>query len=127
MGKRNTTTEAKILECAAAGLTVCQAAELLQIGRSGLASAVSVLGIEFRGQHRYDGPRRTTTIAKIRQCADLGMSRRQAADQLGVGRSALSGAADVLGISFHGHSGCAHNRVELHRHAAHDPFAQIAA
>lgn len=127
MGKRNTTTEAKILECAATGLTVCQAAELLQVGRSGLASAVSVLGIEFHGRHRYDEPRRTTTVARIRQCADLGMSRRQAADQLGVGRSALSGAAEVLGISFHGHSGCVHNRIELQRHAAHDPFAQIAA
>lgn len=125
MSKQRKTTEAKIRECATSGMTVCQAAAHLDVHRSGLASAVSVLGIEFAGH--WSEPKPTTTAARIQQCADLGMSRRQAADQLGVGRSALSGAADVLGISFHGHSGCVSNRVELRRHAAHDPFAQIAA
>lgn len=123
-----TATVEQIRQCAAAGMSVCHAAAHLRVSRSGLASAVGVLGIAFRGQWRTGTdrePRATTTEARIRQCADLGMSRRQAADQLGVGRDALANAAYVLGIRFHGHSGCVLNRIELQHHAAHDPFGRL--
>lgn len=68
---------------------------------------------------------KTTTAEQIRLCADLGMSRRQAAEQLGVGRDALRITASTLGIVFHGHSGCVSNSVELPRQAAHDPFGVL--
>jgi len=66
----------------------------------------------------------TTTEAQIRKCADLGMSMRQAAEQLGVSFSMLTHTASVLGIRFCGYSGCRPNSITLKRHAAHDPFGQ---
>ncbi len=44
----------------------------------------------------------TTTEAKIRECADAGMSARQAAEKLGICRASLTHVADVLGIKFSG-------------------------
>lgn len=69
----------------------------------------------------------TTTEAQIRKCAALGMSVRQAAEQLGVSYSMLRHTASVLGIQFHGYSGCRPNSITLQRNAAHDPFGRTSA
>lgn len=68
----------------------------------------------------------TTSEAQIRLCANLGMSVRQAAEQLHVSHSMLVTTASVLGISFSGKNGRAHNAIQLPRHAAHDPFGALA-
>lgn len=44
----------------------------------------------------------TTTEAKIRECANMGMSARQAAFHLGICKASLTHVADVLGIKFAG-------------------------
>lgn len=67
----------------------------------------------------------TTSEAEIRKCAALGMSMRQAAEQLRVSTSMLTHTACVLGIAFRGYSGCRPNAITIKHNAAHDPFGRL--